>query len=105
MKSQRTIAVSIPKEVKLAVAERDSYDDCPCCVICGRPGRPEAHYIPRSRGGLGIEENIVTLCPQHHDQYDHTFRRDELGDQIRAYLMEKYPDWNEDDLVFRKYED
>lgn len=31
------------------------------CIVCGRPGSPWCHYIPRAHGGLGIAENIITL--------------------------------------------
>ena len=31
---------------------------------------PNAHYISRAHGGLGIEENIVTLCLDCHNNYD-----------------------------------
>lgn len=31
--------------------------------MCGSSyAMPNAHYIARAQGGLGIEENIVTLC-------------------------------------------
>ena len=60
MKSKRTKATDIPQKVKQAVWERDGGR----CVVCGccRNVMPNAHFIPRSKGGLGIEENIVTLC-------------------------------------------
>lgn len=61
---------AIPAKVKKAVAIRDEVDGLPCCLICGQPAPPSAytafscaHYIPRSAGGKGVEENVVTLCP------------------------------------------
>ena len=76
-------------------------------MVCGRPGLPEAHYIPRSQGGLGIEQNIVTLCRECHDKFDFGDREtmDALGGIIRAYLMGEYPDWDESKLVYEKYGD
>lgn len=74
MKSKRTKACEIPQKVKRRVWERDRH----CCVLCGRPGNPDAHFIPRSHNGKGIEENIVTLCPECHRDYDNSERRPEL---------------------------
>ena len=99
--SKRAKATQIPMKVKKAVFERDNG----CCIVCGRPGNPEAHYVPRSRGGLGIEENIVTLCRECHDKFDFGDREvmTSLDMMIRNYLMDCYPDWNEDDLIYKKY--
>lgn len=100
---KRTKALGIDKEVKYRVAERDSIDDWPCCILCGSPqGLPEAHYIPRSQGGLGIEENIVTLCRPCHNRYDQTEERADIKAQIREYLQSKYEDWDESNLYYRK---
>ena len=64
--NERTKACAISKATKDAVYKRDRGQ----CVLCGKPGLPEAHYIPRSKGGLGIEQNIVTLCRPCHDLMD-----------------------------------
>ena len=37
----RTKALSISREVKKAVAERDSCDGYPCCIWCGKPAPTE----------------------------------------------------------------
>ena len=58
-KTKRAQACDIPIVVRDAVYSRDNK----CCIICGSPNaKANAHYIPRSHGGLGIEQNIVTLC-------------------------------------------
>ena len=105
-----TKARSIPKEVKEAVAERDSFGDWPCCINCGQPAPPEnrmafsnAHFISRAQGGLGIEENILTLCPGCHRQYDQTTDREALREFFREYLKSKYPNWDEEKLYYRRY--
>ena len=99
--TERAKATQISTKVKKAVYERDNG----LCVVCGAPGAPNAHYIPRSAGGLGIEQNIVTLCRSCHDRFD--FGDGEtmahIGDMIRAYLIEHYENWNEEDLVYKKY--
>lgn len=106
---KRTKALAIPEAVKRAVAERDSVEDWPCCVYCGKPAPPLAplsyscaHYISRAQGGLGIEENILTLCPTCHRLYDQTEKREEMRRLFRLYLSIKYPDWSEDKLTYKK---
>ena len=101
--TERAKATQISTKVKKAVYERDNG----LCVVCGAPGAPNAHYIPRSAGGLGIEQNIVTLCRSCHDRFD--FGDGEtmahIGDMIRSYLIEHYPEWDESKLTYRKYGD
>lgn len=75
MKSKRTKACEIPMSVKQIVYERDKG----LCIICGKAGVPNAHFIRRSAGGLGIEQNIVTLCPICHHNYDNGNLRKEIG--------------------------
>lgn len=96
----QTKATSISKSVKCAVYERDGYR----CIICGSPqGQPNAHYIARSQGGLGIEENIVTLCPICHREYDQSCKRKVYKDFIKSYLKNKYPEWDENKLIYKKW--
>ena len=106
-----TKARDIPKKVKEAVAERDSFDGWPCCINCGNPAPPEshlafsnAHFISRAQGGLGIEKNTLTLCPECHHRYDQTTDREKMRKWFREYLMDHYPGWNEESLYYRKGE-
>lgn len=104
--NKRTKALAIPPGVKAAVAARDSIDGRPCCIVCGSPeGQPNAHYIARSQGGLGIEENIVTLCPNCHRIYDQSHRRGLYREMIRDYLRVQYDGWEESRLTYRKWEE
>lgn len=108
LSSKRSKACDIPKKVKDAVWERDGRR----CIICGeRNAMPNAHYIPRSKGGLGIEQNIVTLCTNFtpnkcHHKFDYGSReeKEEIGGKIRDYLKGQYLDWDEDKLVYGKWE-
>lgn len=98
MKSARTKALSISPKVKKTVFERDGF-----CILCGSPnGLPEAHYISRSRGGLGIEQNIVTLCRPCHHRLDLTTERKELLAYVKEYLDQKYPDFSDEKRVYKK---
>lgn len=97
---KRTKELSISKKVKERVWERDEYQ----CILCGsNEGMPCAHYISRSQGGLGIEENIVTLCYLCHQEYDNSEKRPILKPLIKSYLQSKYFGWDEQKLIYRKW--
>ena len=96
--NKRTKSLAISKTVREAVMARDGG----ICVICGRPGDPCAHYVSRAQGGLGIEENIVTLCLGCHRLYDQTVHRTYLREAIADYLREQYENWDDVCLTYRK---
>lgn len=106
-KSKRAKACDIPYKVKEIVFARDKGK----CVVCKNSYNvmPNAHYIPRSKGGLGIEQNIVTLCTELtpnkcHRRFDFGTKkeREEIGSIIKNYLKSKYDNWNEEDLIYKK---
>jgi hypothetical protein len=98
MKSKRTKALSITTKVKHIVFERDYQ----LCIFCQHAGNPEAHVIPRSAGGLGIETNIITVCRLCHRELDIGKNRKKYLEYAKGYLKHKYPDWNEKDQKYRK---
>ena len=101
--SKRAKALAISQKTKRIVYDRDEG----LCVICHRPGLPEAHYIPRSKGGLGIEQNVVTMCRDCHRRIDQgdgeTMQK--LHNMVGVYLQKHYEGWNEEDLVYKKGEE
>lgn len=98
--NRRTKALAIPRKVKDVVWARDGG----CCILCGSPdAAPNAHYISRAHSGLGVEQNIVTLCADCHRRYDQSTERAEIKEDIREYLMMQYSDWDEEKLVYQKY--
>lgn len=100
MKSRRSKATDISQRVKQTVWNRDNQ----CCIICGNPqAMPNAHYISRAKGGLGIEENVVTLCQTCHHRYDNGDMQEEYGKKIESYLKSIYKDWNKEKLIYKKY--
>lgn len=100
MKSKRTKACEIPKEVREKVEIRDNH----CCIFCGSPeARGEAHFINRSQGGLGIEENIVTACRNCHREMDNGLNTKVYRSIAEEYLRSKYPNWNKSKLVYSKW--
>ena len=96
--NKRTKALQIPPRVKRIVHDRDGGR----CIICGAPGNPDAHYISRAQGGLGIEENVVTLCWGCHRKYDQGPHREAYRRVLCSYLQGKYDGWNEKNLTYRK---
>lgn len=96
--NRRTKALDIPPRVKKIVYARDSG----LCVLCGAPGAPNAHYVSRGQSGLGIEQNVVTLCQTCHTAYDQSSRREILKNTIADYLRSKYPDWDNARLTYQK---
>lgn len=99
MKTKRAKACDIPKRVKDRVWERDGHK----CIIChNRYAFPNSHFIRRSQGGLGIEENIVTMCLTCHSMYDQYIDRKNMETYIENYLKNHYPNWDRTKLVYKK---
>lgn len=87
------------------------------CIFCRKQYRMQGaawldkevksimHYIPRSKGGLGIPQNGAVGCAYHHDMMDNGNKgnRGEMLGIFRAYLQEHYPEWNEAELVYDKW--
>lgn len=99
MKSKRSKACDISQKVKQRVWDRDDHQ----CIICGNPyAMPNAHYVRRSQGGLGIEENVVTLCQKCHHEYDNGDGRVSIGYKIEWYLNSCYENWDVNKLYYTK---
>lgn len=103
-----TKAQNFSQGAKTQIADRDSFNGWPCCIRCGKPAPDylafsNAHYIPRSQGGLGIPENGLTLCPICHRRFDQTAHREADRSFYREYLMAHYPGWDESKLTYRRH--
>lgn len=96
---KRTKACAISKKTKEIVYKRDEG----CCIFCGASGLPEAHVVPRSHGGLGIPQNIVTVCRPCHDKLDNSVERQQMLQEAAEHLMRIYPDWDAKKYVFDKW--
>lgn len=91
--------------------------DCMQCIFCRKGYRMEGsswldreilsvmHYIPRSRNGLGIPQNGAIGCQYHHNMLDNGNQgvREEMLEMFREYLQSCYKDWEEEDIVYRKW--
>ena len=108
-KSKRSRACEFTREVRETIMQRDRYQ----CLFCrlGKFGKSNCiwlqdimHYIPRSAGGLGVEQNGVLGCRYHHDLLDNGNKgyRENMLAYMREYLMSQYRDWKEEDLYYRK---
>jgi hypothetical protein len=59
--------------------------------------------VGRAQGGLGIPENLVTLCKNCHMEYDNGDYREIHGKSIHDYLKSWYPKHDETKLTYDKY--
>lgn len=73
------------------------------CIFCGMPGDPVAHVIARSHSGMGIEQNIVTACPECHRRMDNSIHRKRYVDIAIDYLKRFYPDWTKERVIYSKW--
>ena len=96
--SKRSNACDISQKVKQKVYDRDGY-----CILCGRPGLPNSHYIARSQLGLGIEQNIVTMCQECHDKWHTSGEQEQMKERVRSYLERLYPGFKDEDRIYKKY--
>ena len=109
--SKRSKACEFSKVARAAIKRRDGG-----CIFCqmGYHMPPEdnfeksifgiMHYIPRSAGGLGIEQNGAIGCQYHHSMLDNGKEglRPEMLGLFSEYLKQHYPGWNEDALHYVK---
>ncbi len=105
-----TKATAIPGSVKERVRKRDQGR----CILCGAPGMPCCHIVRRSQMGMGVEENIVTLCSPCHYAFDEGLgikrlrllgmnSQKDIMDYIVEYIKGFYPDWSEEKVTYRKW--
>ena len=111
-----TKMTAIPAKVKAIVAQRDCAHGPATCIICGAPGGPHCHIVRRSQGGMGVEQNIVTLCGPCHYALDEGLFLDRLRPlgldtqkKVREYVIDYikgfYPDWAPESVTYHKWED
>lgn len=100
LKSKRSRACDIPQAVKREVWIRDNQK----CVLCGTHyAVPNAHFVSRLKGGLGVARNVVTLCFDCHRRYDQSTERKVIREYLKKYLQSKYADWNEESLYYKRW--
>lgn len=111
---KRTRQLEFSTKTRERIKQRDNHR----CIFCNLGYHMESttslgygiqsimHYIPRSKGGLGIEQNGALGCQYHHELLDNGNKglREEMLGIFKGYLMGFYPDWNEEDLIYKKYD-
>ena len=101
-KHKQTKAKEVTKKVKNAVWERDKHR----CIFCGKEVDvfyANAHFIPRSAGGLGIEENIFTACKDCHIEQDNGKNSKEYDQKAKKHLKSIYgAKWKIEKLIYKK---
>lgn len=102
-KHKQTKETEIDKFVKASVWYRDKRR----CIFCGAVVPmffANAHLIPRSSGGLGIEENIFTACPECHIKQDNGLQSKEYTLRAENYLKGIYgAKWDKNKLIYSKW--
>ena len=100
MASKRSNACDISPKVRKEVLERDNHQ----CIICGTNQNLQiAHYVSRARLGLGVPQNLATMCASCHFQMDNGKFHKELQKAVREHLTAHYDDWNEKNLIYKKW--
>lgn len=63
------------------------------------------HVVPRSKLGLGIEQNGVLGCIGHHELLDNGNQgmRGEMQTMLENYMKGTYPGWSREAVTYRKY--
>ena len=101
-KSNMAKACEILPATKINVWERDKHK----CIFCGKTVHGSCaccHFVPRSHGGLGIEQNIFTACPDCHREQDNGLNSKVYDAFAEKYLKSIYKGcWTKDKLIFRK---
>lgn len=97
--NKRTKACNISTKVRNTVHERDGHS----CIFCGSNYDIQiCHLIPRSKGGLGIPENLFDGCIHCHMLMDQTVKRKEMIQRAEEYLRSLYVNFDEVDKIYRK---
>ena len=100
MASKRSRACDISPKVRKEVLERDNHQ----CIVCGaNHGLQIAHYVSRARSGLGIPQNLATMCVSCHVQFDNGKLHSQIKNLVQEHLKAHYEGWNEKDLIYKKW--
>lgn len=111
-KSKQARAREFSQKARLEIKQRDN-EECIFCRMGYRTGtgygkeiKSIMHYIPRSKNGKGIPQNGAVGCQYHHELLDNGNKgcREEMLQIFKEYLQSKYPNWNEQELIYSKWD-
>ena len=105
--SRRAKACAISQPVRERVYSRDGWQ----CIFNGpkcehnRMLTP-AHVLSAAHGGMGIEQNLVTACIPCHHIFDNGTKEERKAclDKAEAHLRSIYPDFDEIEREYHKYQ-
>ena len=112
-KSKQAAAREFSPAARAEINKRD-HGECIFCAIgyemegatwLGKEIKSIMHFIPRSKNGLGIPQNGAVGCQWHHEMMDNgnKGKRGEMLDIFERYLKSKYPDWDREKLIYKKW--
>lgn len=110
--NKSTKRLQFSAKTKKAIYERDG----DMCIFCRMNYHMEGtscfeyalkdcmHFVNKSAGGLGIEQNGVTGCRYHHGLLDNGSHglRIEMLQIMENHLKDCYPDWDKNKLKYGK---
>ena len=110
--SKHTKLLQFDKKTALKIAQRDKE-----CLFCKMAYHMHSttqlayqiqdimHFVNKSDGGLGIEQNGVLGCRYHHSLLDNGNKglRQEMLEIMERHLKSIYKDWTREALVYKKY--
>jgi 5-methylcytosine-specific restriction endonuclease McrA len=100
--SYQSKACDVSPKIRDTVKRRDNM----CCVVCGFPyALTIAHvFINRSHGGLGVKENLATLCIECHSKLDHgkKIHSESVRVPLESYMNKLYPSLDIKKLKYEK---
>lgn len=113
--TKRTKALQFSTETKRIIYQREGGECFFCATRYQMPAnwkqykfdmeiKDIMHFVNKSAGGLGIEQNGVLGCRMHHHLLDNGNRglRTEMLGIMEEYLRSKYPEWKKEDLYYKK---
>ncbi len=100
--SKRSNACDVKNGIRNHVLDRDNNR----CVVCGNTTWLQmAHvFVSRAHGGLGVPQNIATLCVVCHMSLDNgkASEANLVRELVQGYMMRKYPDLEIEKLKYKK---
>ena len=114
MKKKLTRHLEFTAKVRKAIHKRDN-ETCVFCAAGYEPPEDPAycwtalqimHIVPRAQLGMGIEENGVLGCVEHHALMDNGNKglEGEMRELLKARMRFLYPGWTEEKVTYHKWD-
>jgi len=107
--SKRSDKLQFDSETIRRIYERDG--GCIWCIGGYTTESPPyifdpVHVVNKSQGGLGVIENGVCGCREHHHicDNDNRGRGNEMREFAERYLINIYKGWTKESVTYQKYQ-